>query len=73
MYCDQENSSPASILEDTEESDRGQERRCVYAVCSVTGDQAGPVWGTGEASRRRVLVMLTEECGCGAQWHEEEG
>jgi hypothetical protein len=69
---DREEPAPAEIQETTEENDRGFDQECVYAVCSVSGDEVGPVWGTGEASRKRALATLTEECSCGAKFHEEE-
>ena len=46
---------------------------CVYAECLMSGDRVGPVWGHGDASVRRALATLTEECSCGATFHVDEG
>lgn len=52
------------------ENDDGRTQDCVFATCQASGDQAGPVWGHGENSVLRVLATLTEECSCGADFHE---
>lgn len=44
---------------------------CVYAVCNVAGDRAGPVFGMGPASVGLVLRRLTWECACGQEHLEE--
>src|SRR5581483_504753 len=48
------------------ESHHGVEQECVYACCLESGDENGPIWGTGEASIKRALAGLTETCSCGA-------
>jgi hypothetical protein len=64
--------SYATIDQTEERNERGVLQPCVYAECAETGYVAGPVWGHGEASVKRVLATLTAECSCGAGWHEEE-
>ena len=59
----------ASIEETSEENDNGIEVDCIYATCDKSLDQVGPIWGTGEASIKRALATLTEECSCGAKFH----
>jgi hypothetical protein len=59
--------SKAEITYDEEENEDGYEVPCVYATCLVTGEQAGPIWGDGEASVLRALATLTEVDGC--KWH----
>lgn len=44
---------------------------CLYAVCNVAGDRAGPVFGVGPSSVELVLARLTRECACGAGAHVE--
>lgn len=59
----------AEIEYTTEENDEGFECDCVYASCYVSGERAGPIWGHGEASVKRALATLTEECSCSAKFH----
>ena len=61
----------ATIEETEEENDYEREYPCVYATCDRSGLTVGPIWGTGTDSRKRALAQLTEECSCGATWHEE--
>lgn len=71
----QRNSTPAqtaSVFIEAEENEDGIEVPCVYAMCDETGEQVGPIWGDGDASVKRALATLTEECSCGATWHREE-
>lgn len=63
--------STATVRLTEEENDYGRMEACVYVTCDESGDESGPVWGHGEPSVRRALAQLTEECGCGAGWHEE--
>lgn len=62
----------ARIVEDLELDEEGRKRSCIYAVCAESEESAGPVWGTGDASRKRALRMLTDQCGCGAIYHYDE-
>jgi hypothetical protein len=59
----------AEIEHTVEEDDEGRERACVYATCDASGDEVGPIWGDSEASVKRALATLTEECSCGADYH----
>lgn len=47
----------------------GRIQKCVYATCCESEDTAGPVWGDGVKSVRRALMMLSEDCDCGEQYH----
>ena len=55
-----------------EENENGYCQICVYATCNRSGDSVGPIWGDSEASVLRALATLTEECSCGAGFHETE-
>lgn len=45
-----------------EENEEGREQDCVYATCNETDETAGPVCGHSEASVKRALAMLREQC-----------
>ena len=65
--------APASVTEDTaEHSKSGEDEKCIFAECQETNIVVGPIWGTSDASRKRALAQLTEECGCGARYHYDE-
>jgi hypothetical protein len=64
--------SYATVRVTEEENAQGRMQGCVFAECSESGDESGPVWGTGEGSVRKALAELTEVCGCGASFHMEE-
>ena len=61
--------SKASINYTEEENEEDRIQDCIYATCEVSGDAVGPVWGHSEASVKRALATLTEECSCGAGFH----
>jgi len=63
--------SPATVEYTEEDNDRGFPQDCVYVECSNSGYRVGPIWGHGEASVRRALAQLTEECSCGAAFHSD--
>ena len=56
----------AEINYTSEENEDGREQDCVYATCCDTGAKTGPIWGHGDASVKRALAQLSEECGTGA-------
>lgn len=63
----------ASVTEDTAAHPKsGEEEKCIFVECGESGVVVGPVWGTNDASRKRALAQLTEECGCGARYHYDE-
>ena len=62
----------AEIEESEEENDEGRMQPCIYATCEESGDTVGPIWGTAENSVLRALATLTEECSCGASFHDRE-
>lgn len=62
----------ATITTREEKHQSGRLTECLYAQCEESGDEAGPVWGSGPASIRRVLATLTERCSCGASFHVDE-
>lgn len=62
----------AKITHTEEENDDGRLQACVYATCCESDDDAGPIWGDSEASVKRALATLTENCGCGADFHYDE-
>ncbi len=64
--------SLATIDYTTEENEDGREMDCVFATCEESDETVGPIWGHGEASVKRALATLTEECGCGAKFHAVE-
>lgn len=68
---DPTDTSDAEVTEAEEENEDGRMQSCVYAVCMVSGDEVGPIWGTGGPSIRRVLLELTKECSCEAEWHRD--
>ena len=51
--------------------DRGIILDCVYAVCTLSEDRVGPVYGHVPASVELVLDRLTRTCACGAGAHVE--
>jgi hypothetical protein len=69
-----ERSKPAPTRVDYSHAinDRRYRARCVYAVCTRTEDEEGPVWGHGPNSVTRALVMLTQSCSCGSTFHYDE-
>lgn len=62
----------ADIEHSEEENDNGFLTPCVYAICTVSDDKVGPIWGDSEASVKRALATLSEECSCGAGFHAQE-
>lgn len=58
-------------IERMQEKHDGILRNCVYAECLESGIRVGPIWGRGEASVKRALATLTEQCTCGARFHYE--
>lgn len=52
---------PCEIEEDTETNDDGYEVPCVVVTCSRCGHTTSS-FGTGDASRKRCLVLMREEC-----------
>lgn len=62
----------ADIEHGEEENDDGRLQVCVYAVCTVSDDKVGPIWGDSDASIKRALATLSEECSCGAGFHAQE-
>ena len=51
-------------------NDKGHKQPCVFAECHASSSMAGPVWGHGEASVRRVLAQLSADCKCPAVYHQ---
>lgn len=49
------------ILHTEEENDNGYLTDCVYATCSKCGHETMS-WGDSEASIKRCLVLMREEC-----------
>ena len=45
-----------------EENEDGREQDCVYATCEDSGATCGPIWGHSDASVKRALATLSEEC-----------
>jgi hypothetical protein len=56
--------SDSTVTHDTAENDQGFEVECVYARCTLTGREVGPIWGSSERSIRRALATLSEKCSC---------
>lgn len=52
----------ASIDYTEEENEDGRMQDCVYATCGETGETAGPIWGHSDASVKRALATLAENC-----------
>ena len=50
-----------------EENEEGVPVPCIYAECEDTGESIGPIWGHGDASRKRALATLAEKCD--GSWH----
>lgn len=66
------NESFATIDYTQAKNGQGYMNDCVYATCDETGDKVGPVWGSGPRSVKRALCLLSEDCSCGARWHNLE-
>lgn len=60
----------AEINYTSEENEYGREQDCVYATCCQSDVTAGPIWGHSEASVKRALATLSEECQA---FHVAEG
>jgi hypothetical protein len=52
----------ATITKTREKNERGYQSDCVYAECCESGEESGPIWGHGEASVKRALATLRENC-----------
>ena len=68
--------APATVQFTSEKNDKGEKQSCVFAQCQFSGHGVGPIWGHSDASVKRALATLTEECDCPAQFHqnkEQEG
>jgi len=63
--------STATIDFDIRENDSGVDVDCVFARCHTSECVVGPIWGHGQASIRRALATLTDECDCGADFHNQ--
>lgn len=63
--------SGATISFDLQENDNGIELDCVFATCNTSERVVGPIWGDGQASVKRALATLTDECNCGADFHRQ--
>ena len=64
--------SLATVDYTEEENDDGRDQECVFVTCNETDQTVGPIWGQSEASVKRALATLTEECDCEAGFHEVE-
>jgi hypothetical protein len=54
-----------------EENERGYMQDCVYAECVEEGHKEKS-WGHSEASARRSLALLKENCPCEGGWHQRD-
>lgn len=63
------NKSPAKIVWSSAVNDKGKSQICIYAVCGMSDDEVGPIWGHSDAAVRRALATLTAECDCPARYH----
>ena len=54
------------IIEDEDDNEEGVTVPCVHAVCSRCQHETF-AWGRSDASVRRALVMLREECPNGEE------
>lgn len=52
----------AEINYTSEENEDGREQECVYATCCKSDITIGPIWGQSDASVKRALATLSEEC-----------
>jgi hypothetical protein len=64
--------APATVLFTSEKNDEGKRQTCVFAQCHFSGNGVGPIWGHSDASVKRALATLTEECDCPAQYHQNK-
>jgi len=62
----------AEVYTSTEMNEKGWRQQCTVARCTETGDTAMS-WGTSYQSIARSLTVLTQECSCGADFHEDGG
>ena len=52
------------------ENERGFLVDCVIARCTDGDYETEPIWGQGQASVRRALATLSEDCPCGQRFHK---
>jgi len=64
--------APATVLFTSEKNENGRRQKCVFAQCHFSGYGAGPVWGHGDNSVKKVLAQLTAECDCPARYHQNK-
>lgn len=64
----------ATVRDGEERNEAGRMQDCIYAKCTLSDDEVGPIWvgGNRGVSIRRAMAELTESCSCGRTWHEEE-
>ena len=63
--------APADVEVSQDLNERGHMQDCVFATCERSGVNARS-WGTSSKSVFRTLLVLTEQCDCGARKHVEE-
>ena len=60
--------APADVEVGQDLNERGRFQNCVFATCERTGERARS-WGTSGKSVFRTLLVLSEQCDCGARKH----
>ena len=69
----------ATIEKTQAKNANGYLQDCVIATCDDSGDSTpkeyvseneSPIWGHTYKSVRRALIVLSEECSCGARYHK---
>lgn len=62
-------SAPAHVIFSRAKNSTGKQQICVYAECLYGGARVGPVWGHTDATIRRALATMTEQCPCQRLFH----
>ena len=61
--------APARIHYGSAKNTDGDKQLCVWAICELSSNCFGPVWGHGQQSVTRALASLTKVCDCPAKFH----
>lgn len=63
--------APTTVLFTQDKNEDGEKQLCVFAQCHYSGHVHGPIWGHSDASVRRCLASMKNECPCGRRFHKK--